>query len=110
MLLRVSVASGRTAGRAAVAGFGSLYGMLIGALFVGILPDLSSSIPVIGTDHGLTVVYAGTVILITFLMPNGFAGVLRDLVHEWRGHVVIRDGGGEGDGAVTKAVAVCFPA
>ncbi len=65
---------------AAVAGFGSLYGMLIGALFVGILPDLSSSIPVIGTDHGLTVVYAGMVILVTFLMPNGFAGVLRDLV------------------------------
>lgn len=65
---------------AAVAGFGSLYGMLVGALFVGILPDLSSSIPVIGTDHGLTVVYAGTVILVTFLMPNGFAGVLRNLV------------------------------
>jgi branched-chain amino acid transport system permease protein len=65
---------------AAVGGFGSLYGILIGALFVGLLPDLSKSAPVIGNAHGLSVVYASVVILITFLMPNGFAGLLRTLV------------------------------
>jgi branched-chain amino acid transport system permease protein len=65
---------------AAVAGFGTLYGMLFGALFIGILPEISKDVPVIGNEHGLSVVYAGVVILITFLMPNGFAGLLRAVV------------------------------
>lgn len=65
---------------AAIAGFGSLWGMLVGAIFVGVLPDVSTSVPVIGSEHGLNVVYAGVVILVIFLMPNGFAGLLRQLV------------------------------
>jgi branched-chain amino acid transport system permease protein len=64
----------------AVGGFGSLWGMLIGALFIGVLPDLSKTAPVIGNAHGLSVVYASVIIIITFLMPNGFAGLLRDIV------------------------------
>jgi branched-chain amino acid transport system permease protein len=65
---------------AAVGGFGSLWGMLIGALFIGVLPDVSTSVPVIGSDHGLDVVYGGVVIIVIFLMPDGFAGLLRKIV------------------------------
>jgi branched-chain amino acid transport system permease protein len=64
----------------AVGGLGSLWGMLIGALFIGVLPDLSSSVPIIGSDHGRDVVYALIVILVMFAMPDGFAGLLRQLV------------------------------
>jgi branched-chain amino acid transport system permease protein len=65
---------------AAVAGFGSLWGMLIGALFIGALPDVSSSVPIIGSEHGLDIVYALVVIIVIFLMPNGFAGLLRQIL------------------------------
>ena len=35
--------------------------------------------------------------------------IVRDLVHEWRGHIVIHDGR-SGSGPVAKSIAVCFPA
>ena len=40
----------------------------------------AAALPVIGSTHGLSVVYACVIILITFLMPNGFAGLLRIIV------------------------------
>jgi branched-chain amino acid transport system permease protein len=62
---------------AAVAGLGSLWGMLLGAMFIGILPELSTSVPVVGTSHGRDIVFSVVVILFVFLAPNGFAGILR---------------------------------
>ena len=47
---------------AAVAGLGSLWGILVGAAFVGLLPKISTSVPVIGNDHGRDVVYGLLVI------------------------------------------------
>jgi branched-chain amino acid transport system permease protein len=62
---------------AAVAGLGSLWGVLVGAAFVGLLPSVSSSVPVIGSAHGQDVVFGAAVILIMLLLPDGFAGLLR---------------------------------
>lgn len=61
---------------AAVAGLGSLWGILIGAAFVGLLPQVSTSVPVIGQEHGRDVVFGAAVILIMLLLPDGFAGLL----------------------------------
>jgi branched-chain amino acid transport system permease protein len=61
---------------AAVAGFGSLWGVLAGAAFVGLLPSVSSSVPVIGSAHGRDVVFGAAVILVMLLLPDGFAGLL----------------------------------
>ena len=61
---------------AAVAGLGSLWGILVGAAFVGLLPQVSASVPVIGADHGRDVVFGAAVILIMLLLPDGFAGLL----------------------------------
>jgi branched-chain amino acid transport system permease protein len=61
---------------AAVAGLGSLWGILVGAAFVGLLPQVSTSVPVIGQDHGRDVVFGAAVILIMLLLPDGFAGLL----------------------------------
>ncbi len=60
----------------AVAGLGSLWGILAGAAFVGLLPKISTSIPVVGTDHGRDVVYGLLVILVMLVLPGGFAGLL----------------------------------
>jgi branched-chain amino acid transport system permease protein len=62
---------------AAVAGLGSLYGTIVGALFVGLLPELSSSAPLIGSSHGQDVVFGAIVILVMLLLPNGVAGLLQ---------------------------------
>jgi branched-chain amino acid transport system permease protein len=64
---------------AAVAGLGSLWGILAGAAFVGLLPKISSSVPVVGNDHGRDVVYGLLVVLIMLVMPGGFAGLLAQL-------------------------------
>jgi branched-chain amino acid transport system permease protein len=64
---------------AAVAGLGSLWGILAGAAFVGLLPQVSSSVPVIGTSHGRDVVFGAAVILIMLVLPGGFAGLLARL-------------------------------
>jgi branched-chain amino acid transport system permease protein len=61
---------------AAVAGLGSLWGVLVGAAFVGLLPQVSTSVPVIGAAHGRDVVFGAAVILIMLLLPEGFAGLL----------------------------------
>jgi branched-chain amino acid transport system permease protein len=61
---------------AAVAGLGSLWGILAGAAFVGLLPSVSSSVPVIGSDHGRDVVFGAAVVLVMLLLPDGFAGLL----------------------------------
>jgi len=64
---------------AAVAGLGSLWGVLAGAAFVGLLPTVSSSVPVIGSDHGRDVVFGTAVVLVMLLLPDGFAGLLARL-------------------------------
>jgi branched-chain amino acid transport system permease protein len=64
---------------AAVAGLGSLWGILAGATFVGLLPAVSSSVPLIGSAHGRDVVFGAAVILVMLLLPDGFAGLLRRL-------------------------------
>jgi branched-chain amino acid transport system permease protein len=64
---------------AAVAGLGSLWGVLAGAAFIGLLPNVSSSVPVIGSAHGLDVVFGAAVILVMLLVPEGFAGLLARL-------------------------------
>jgi branched-chain amino acid transport system permease protein len=61
---------------AAIAGLGSLWGILVGAAFVGLLPQISTSVPVIGADHGRDVVFGAAVILIMLVLPDGFAGLL----------------------------------
>jgi len=61
---------------AAVAGLGSLWGILAGAAFVGLLPQVSTSVPVIGAQHGRDVVFGAAVILVMLLLPDGFAGLL----------------------------------
>jgi branched-chain amino acid transport system permease protein len=61
---------------AAVAGLGSLWGVLAGAAFVGLLPQVSSNAPLIGAQHGQDVVFGAAVILIMLLLPDGFAGLL----------------------------------
>jgi branched-chain amino acid transport system permease protein len=62
---------------AAVAGLGSLWGVIVGALFVGLLPQISASVPLIGSSHGQDVVFGLIVIGIMLLLPNGVAGLLR---------------------------------
>jgi branched-chain amino acid transport system permease protein len=62
---------------AAVAGFGSLSGGIVGALFVALLPEVSASVPLIGSDHGQDVVFGLIVILVMLALPNGVAGLLR---------------------------------
>lgn len=62
---------------AAVAGLGSLWGVVVGAVFIGLLPSLSASAPLIGSSHGQDVVFGLIVILVMLLLPNGVAGLLR---------------------------------
>jgi branched-chain amino acid transport system permease protein len=61
---------------AAVAGLGSLWGVVIGAVFVGLLPQISASVPFVGPAHGQDVVFGLVVIGVMLLLPNGFAGFL----------------------------------
>ena len=61
---------------AAVAGLGSLWGLVVGAVFVGLLPQISSSVPFVGPSHGQDLVFGLVVILVMLLLPNGFAGLL----------------------------------
>lgn len=64
---------------AAVAGLGSLWGVLAGAIFIGLLPFISSSAPLIGSSHGQDVVRGLIVVAIMLLLPNGVAGLLARL-------------------------------
>jgi branched-chain amino acid transport system permease protein len=69
---------------AAVAGLGSLWGVLAGAAFVGLLPTISASAPLVGSNHGQDVVFGLIVILIMLALPNGVVGVLARLAHRKR--------------------------
>jgi branched-chain amino acid transport system permease protein len=64
---------------AAVAGLGSLWGILVGATFVGLLPQISTSVPIVGNDHGRDLVYGVLVVFVMLVMPGGFAGLLARL-------------------------------
>ena len=64
---------------AAVAGLGSLWGVLVGAVFVGLLPSVSASVPLVGSSHGQDVVFGLIVIGVMLLLPDGVAGLLRAL-------------------------------
>jgi branched-chain amino acid transport system permease protein len=64
---------------AAIAGLGSLWGVLAGAAFVGLLPQVSTSVPVIGAEHGRDVIFGAAVILVMLLLPDGFAGLVARL-------------------------------
>jgi branched-chain amino acid transport system permease protein len=70
---------------AAVAGLGSLWGVLAGAAFVGLLPTISKDVPLIGSTHGQDVVFGGLVVLVMLLLPQGFAGLL-ERVSRLRSH------------------------
>ncbi|HEY2354011.1 MAG TPA: branched-chain amino acid ABC transporter permease [Gaiellaceae bacterium] len=62
---------------AAVAGLGSLWGVLVGAAFVGLLPNISTSIPHLGGHQD--VIYGAAVIVVMLVAPSGFAGLLARL-------------------------------
>jgi branched-chain amino acid transport system permease protein len=62
---------------AAVAGLGSLWGVIVGAVFIGLLPEISASVPIVGSSHGQDVAFGLIVIATMILLPNGFAGLLR---------------------------------
>jgi branched-chain amino acid transport system permease protein len=64
---------------AAVAGLGSLWGTLAGAAFVGLLPQVSTSVPVIGSTHGRDVVFGLMVVLVMLVLPGGVADLLARL-------------------------------
>ncbi|HUJ92539.1 MAG TPA: branched-chain amino acid ABC transporter permease [Gaiellaceae bacterium] len=64
---------------AAVAGFGSLWGVLVGAIFIALLPTVSADVPLIGSAHGQDVVFGLIVIGVMLLLPTGFAGLLQRL-------------------------------
>jgi branched-chain amino acid transport system permease protein len=61
----------------AVAGLGSLWGIVVGAAFVGLLPNLSTSIPHLGGHQD--VMYGLAVIVVMLVLPGGFAGLLARL-------------------------------
>jgi branched-chain amino acid transport system permease protein len=61
---------------AAVAGLGSLWGVPVGAAFVALLPNISTSAPLIGKVEGQEVAFGLVVILVIMLLPTGFAGLL----------------------------------
>jgi branched-chain amino acid transport system permease protein len=61
---------------AAVAGLGSLWGVALGALFIGLLPEISASVPLVGSSHGEDVAFGLIVILIMIALPHGVAGLL----------------------------------
>jgi branched-chain amino acid transport system permease protein len=62
---------------AAVAGLGSLWGILVGAAFVGLLPNIASSVPHLGGHED--VIYGAVVIGVMLVLPTGFAGLLARL-------------------------------
>jgi ABC-type branched-subunit amino acid transport system permease subunit len=60
-----------------VAGLGSLWGLVVGAAFVALIPTVSQSAPLIGKLHEHNDVAFGiVVILMMLLLPTGVAGLL----------------------------------
>jgi branched-chain amino acid transport system permease protein len=64
---------------AAVAGLGSLWGVIVGAAFVALLPNISESAPVIGSIHGQQVAFGLVVIAVMLLLPSGVAGLIHQV-------------------------------
>jgi branched-chain amino acid transport system permease protein len=64
---------------AAVAGLGSLWGVIVGAAFVALLPNISESAPVIGSIHGQQVAFGLVVIAVMLLLPSGVAGLIQQV-------------------------------
>jgi branched-chain amino acid transport system permease protein len=64
---------------AAVAGLGSLWGVIVGAAFVALLPNISESAPVIGSIHGQQVAFGLVVIAVMLLLPSGVAGLIHEV-------------------------------
>ncbi|HST26590.1 MAG TPA: branched-chain amino acid ABC transporter permease [Gaiellaceae bacterium] len=77
---------------AAVAGFGSLWGVPVGAAFVALLPNISQSAPLIGSIHGQDVAFGVVVIAVMLILPTGFAGLLHRAV-AWIGGMQQGSGG-----------------
>jgi branched-chain amino acid transport system permease protein len=50
--------------------------LLIGAAIAGLLPQVSTDVPVIGAEHGRDVIFGAAVILVMLLLPDGFAGLV----------------------------------
>jgi branched-chain amino acid transport system permease protein len=65
---------------ATVAGLGSLWGVVVGAVFVDLLPNVSQSTPLLGSEHGTDIAFGLIVIVVVFLLPSGFAGLVHRLV------------------------------
>jgi ABC-type branched-subunit amino acid transport system permease subunit len=53
--------------------------VLVGAIFIALLPTVSADVPLIGSAHGQDVVFGLIVIGVMLLLPTGFAGLLRRL-------------------------------
>jgi branched-chain amino acid transport system permease protein len=65
-----------------IGGLGSLGGVIFGALVLEFLPVYSQSPPLIDADFSTqapSVVFGALLIAIVFLLPGGFAGLLRRL-------------------------------
>jgi branched-chain amino acid transport system permease protein len=62
---------------AAVAGLGSLWGVVVGAAFIALLPNVSQSAPLIGSiPDRQDVTFGVIVILVMLVIPTGVAGLL----------------------------------
>jgi branched-chain amino acid transport system permease protein len=71
-----------------VGGLGSLPGMVLGALFVEYLPDLSTHF---SSAQGVPdFVYGAAIILVMLLLPNGAGGLLRRLARPLTSRLYLR--------------------
>jgi len=61
-------------------GVASILGSLFGGLFVLFVPNIAEAI----SKSAPGVIYGAILILFLFLLPDGFAGLLRRLVARWR--------------------------
>ena len=65
-----------------IGGLGALSGTLFGALVIEFLPVYSESPPLVDAEFSTqapSVVFGALLIVIVFLLPGGFAGLLRQL-------------------------------
>jgi len=75
-----------------IGGLGSLSGVLFGALVIEFLPVYSQNPPLIDAEFSTqapSVVFGALLIVIVFLLPGGFAGLLRQ-VGRWINRGVVR--------------------
>jgi len=75
-----------------IGGLGSLSGVLFGALVIEFLPVYSENPPLIDAEFSTqapSVVFGALLIVIVFLLPGGFAGLLRQ-VGRWINRGVVR--------------------